>query len=213
MRARLRSQSRDACPVDLVDHPCQAFDVKGHGLIRDDGCAVEFRFGTLSLLGAVAATWYINPVFGERPACEWPYRPVDGSFERALARVRSSFFSLDRAALHMDACLRILNDRDRQIRDGMHLDDAVPWMNAHEDVHLYADLILHYLYDYSNGLAMMLARFFAADNPRPSDRSFYKHRTSVEGALLATSGMRGSSNRAPAGSMPSRRSWTTQFRA
>ncbi len=160
--------------------PSTLGQVQGHGLLRDNaGRAVEFRFGTLNLLGAVAATWCFNPMLGEPPASEWPYRQIDGSYERALARVRSSFFSLDRAALHMDTCLGILNDPDNQLRDGMHLDDAAPWMNAHEDVHLYADLILHYLYDYSDGLAVVLCRFFTRDDLRPSDRSFYKHRTSV----------------------------------
>lgn len=63
----------------------------------------------------------------------------------------------------------MLADEDRQLRDGMHMDEAAPWLNSSEDVHLYADLILHYLYDHANALAVVLSRFFPPDDPRPSE--------------------------------------------
>ncbi len=111
--------------------------------------------------------------------------PLDARFERAISRLRSSFFSLERATRKMVECLEVLHDEDLQLRDGMSLEAAVPWLEAHEDVHLFADLVTDYLYDYADGLAVVLRRFFARDGVTPSEKTFMKHLTSVsEGAAV-----------------------------
>lgn len=155
--------------------------MRHHGLVRDgEGRATEFRFGVHKLLEAVLATWFLNPMFDSEPTPPpWPYRPIGLDFERAFSRMHDAFHLMARAALHLDKQWEILRDPQYGDVDGMHIDEFAPWLSAHEDIVIYGDAAVHYLYDHANSLAMVLSHVFTDGSPHPSGKSFYRHRDSV----------------------------------
>lgn len=154
-----------------------------HGVVRNaEGQAVEFRLGVHKLLEAVLATWFFNPRFGDEAPIPWPYSGIDPGYEAAFSRMNSTLHLLDRAALHAWDSWQVLQDPRYEQPDGMHIDEFAPWLSAHDDIQIYTDAVVHYLYDHVNSLAATLAYVFPSNGPRLGQTFFSHRKAAINGA-------------------------------